>query len=92
MMTHSSRTSCQESGRVRSELIQQIYLITVGFFCFALVWYFFVSLVFYFIFCFWLHCAAYGILGPEPGMESSPPAVEAWSLNHWTTREVSSVY
>ena len=24
---------------------------------------------------------------PHPGIEPEPPAVEAWSLNHWTTRE-----
>ena len=33
-------------------------------------------------------CAACGILVPQPGIESSPPALEAQSLNHWTTREV----
>ena len=25
---------------------------------------------------------------PQPGIEPTPPVVEAWSLNHWTTREV----
>ena len=29
-----------------------------------------------------------GILVPRPGIEPGPPAVEAWSLNHWTAREV----
>ena len=29
-----------------------------------------------------------GSLVPQPGIESMPSAVEAWSLNHWTTREV----
>ena len=29
-----------------------------------------------------------GILVPRPGIEPSPPAVEARSLNHWTAREV----
>ena len=29
-----------------------------------------------------------GILVPPPGIEPTPPAVEAWSLNHWTAREV----
>ena len=29
-----------------------------------------------------------GILVPRPGFEPGPPAVEAWSLNHWTTRGV----
>ena len=28
------------------------------------------------------------ILGPWPGIEPMPPAVEAQSLNHWTAREV----
>ena len=30
------------------------------------------------------------ILVPRPGTEPVPPAVEAQSLNHWTTREVPS--
>ena len=29
-----------------------------------------------------------GILVPGPEIEPMPPIVEAWSLNHWTTREV----
>ena len=29
-----------------------------------------------------------GILVHQPGMEPAPPAVEAWRLNHWTTRAV----
>ena len=37
---------------------------------------------------FWPHHAAYGILVPWPGMEPTLPAVKAWSLNHWTTRDV----
>ena len=31
---------------------------------------------------------ACGILFPRPGIEPVPPAVEVWSLNHWTAREV----
>ena len=31
---------------------------------------------------------ACGILAPQPGIKPAPLAVEAWSLNHWTTREV----
>ncbi|CAM9420314.1 unnamed protein product [Rangifer tarandus platyrhynchus] len=31
---------------------------------------------------------ARGILTLQPGIKPMPPAVEAWSLNHWTTREV----
>ena len=30
---------------------------------------------------------ACGILVPWPGIEPGPPAVEAWSTNHWTARE-----
>ena len=25
---------------------------------------------------------------PDQGLEPGPPALEGWSLNHWTTREV----
>ena len=32
---------------------------------------------------FLLHCLACGILVPSPGIESSAPALGAWSLNHW---------
>ena len=31
---------------------------------------------------------ACGILIPQPGIKPLPPALEACSLNHWTTREV----
>ena len=37
---------------------------------------------------FFFHKTCY-ILLPQLGMEPMPPAVEAQSLNHWTTREVS---
>ena len=33
------------------------------------------------------HAAGYGILVPQRGTKALPPAVEAWSPNHWTTRE-----
>ena len=42
----------------------------------------------FFSFFFWPHGAACGILVPRPGMERVPPALEVWSLNHWSTREV----
>ena len=32
-----------------------------------------------------------GLLLPQPGMESMTLAVEAWSLNHWITREVPGI-
>ena len=28
------------------------------------------------------------ILVPRPGIDPSPPALQAWSLNHWLTRKV----
>ena len=31
----------------------------------------------------WLHHVACGILVPRPGIEPTPSALEAWSLNHW---------
>ena len=33
---------------------------------------------------------ACGILIPWPEIEPMPPAVEVWSLDHWTTKEVLS--
>ena len=38
-------------------------------------------------FFFWPGHMSYGILVPQPGIESRSPAVEVWSSNHWTTRE-----
>ena len=35
---------------------------------------------------------ACGILVPQPGIETTPLAVEAWSLNHWTIREVPRIF
>ena len=31
-------------------------------------------------------------LVPRPGIEPGPPALGAWSLTHWTTREVSRIH
>ena len=40
-------------------------------------------------FCFFLKdFAACGILIPQAGIRTALPAVEAWSLKHWTAREV----
>ena len=39
------------------------------------------------LFIYWPCCMACGILVPWPGMEPTPLAVEAWSLNHLTTRK-----
>ena len=37
---------------------------------------------------FSLHPVTCGILVPQPETESTLPALEALSLNHWTAREV----
>ena len=42
----------------------------------------------YLLIYFWQCPGACGILVPGPGMEPTSPALEAWSLNHWATREV----
>ena len=36
----------------------------------------------------YLFILAYGILVPQPGLKPTPSTLEAWSRNHWTTREV----
>ena len=38
-------------------------------------------------FTFWLCPTERGILLLWPGIEPAPPALEAWSLNHWTTEK-----
>ena len=48
------------------------------------------ELLIFILFYFWPHHMACRILVPQPGIEPLPPAVEVWSLNHWTTREVLS--
>ena len=99
MMTHSSRTSCQESGRVRSELIQQIYLITVGFFlfCFGLVFFCFFGVLFHFLFLAAL-CGIWdlrsrtrdGILAPCSGSMESQPLDHQGSLQCLLSRTSTS--
>ena len=44
--------------------------------------------LFIYLFIFCLRCRACGTLVPQPGIEPVPPALQAWSLNHWTAREV----
>ena len=44
--------------------------------------------LFYVLISFWPCPVACGILVPLPRIEPMPPALEAQSLNHWTTREV----
>ena len=42
----------------------------------------------FFVLISWPHCTACGILVPWPGIKPWHPALEAWSLNHWTARGV----
>ena len=44
--------------------------------------------IFHHFFSFLPHCTAYGILVPQPEVESVPLALDAQILNHWTAREV----
>ena len=46
-----------------------------------------------FVFCFLFGCAslARGILVRWPGIELTSPALEAQSLNHWTTGDVPAL-
>ena len=37
---------------------------------------------------FWLCHMACRIFVPQPWILPTPPAVEGWSLNHWTTKKV----
>ena len=50
------------------------------------------SLLCVFVCLFCLCHTACGILVLRPGIEPSPPALGAWSLNHWTAREVLILY
>ena len=53
----------------------------------------FLSGFFFFNFLFfWPGRAARKILVPQLGIKPVPPALETWSLSHWTTREVSCLY
>ena len=45
--------------------------------------------IFLLLFFFWPHRAAGGISVPRPGSELVLSAVEVWSLNHWTEREIN---
>ena len=40
----------------------------------------------------WPHHVAHGTLVPQPGIEPVSLALEMWSLNHWTSREVQSTF
>ena len=40
------------------------------------------------LFSYFGHHAAHGILVPHPGTEPTPSALEIHNLNHWTAKEV----
>ena len=48
--------------------------------------------LFFKLFIFWPHLIVYRISVPCPGIEPEPPALEAQSLNHWTTRELPMLF
>ena len=52
------------------------------------VLYLLILLSFFLFFFFFFWPRSMQDLSPPPGTEPVPPAVEAWSLNHWTTKEV----
>ena len=41
---------------------------------------------------FWLRYAAGGMSVTQPGIELTPSELEVQNLNHWTTRDISSVF
>ena len=43
-------------------------------------------------FYFWSCYMACGILVPHSGIKPVPPALEAWSLNHWITRKAPNLW
>ena len=45
----------------------------------------------YYFLIFWPCCMSFRILVLWPGFKPLPPALAAWSLNHWITQEVSEV-
>ena len=44
-----------------------------------------------FMYLFWQHYPACGILVPRSGIKAGSLSVESQSLNHWTTREVTCI-
>ena len=66
-------------------------LIYFYFYFFFEVWLIYIATVlFLYLFIYRPHCAACKNLVLQPGIEPMPPALGAWSLKHWTTREVPS--
>ena len=66
--------------------------LSLPFFSVVVVKFFFFPLrtyLFYLCIYFWQHQTAHGISVPQPRIEPMHPALEAWSLNHQTCKEVS---
>ena len=53
---------------------------------------FFFFKLFIYLFILWPRREACEILVPQPGIEPGPPALGAWSLNHWSAREVPAEF
>ena len=58
-----------------------------GSFASHITWRHFVIIYLFLRLLFWPRRMACGILVPRPGIEPMPPAMQAWSPNHWTARE-----
>ena len=69
-----------------------IYLAAQGLNCNKWKLWLFIKILFIFNFIFWPHFRACEILIPWPGIKPMPPAVEAQSVNHWTSREVPQLF
>ena len=67
-------TSAQHSWYARMEFSHILH--------YSGMWDVLIDFIFFFFFLFWLGCSAWGILISQPGIESGPLAVEAWSPNH----------
>ena len=48
--------------------------------------------IYIYIFFFWLYYTSCGILVPQSGIKPTCPALETWSLNHWSAREVPIIF
>ena len=57
--------------------------------CIFLHCFLFLKIIFIYFFG---HVMACGILFPQPGTESMPPAMEVWSSNHLTAMEFSALF
>ena len=66
----------------------RIYIIIRPYMC-NFIFLFFKCILYCFQYLFFTCLAAFGILVPWPGIEPTPPALAAWSLNYCTAKEVS---